>query len=410
MAENRIDLIRPDAPELAAFGPLPVGVTTLAFTHAGQINFATATATQHPLADRTLIVELWYPAAEGTMLGETYQTVLRDGASPVSLAGRAARDAVPRASMRYPLVILSHGYPGNRFLMAHLGENLASKGYVVASIDHPQSAYSDQGPFTATLYHRPRDQRFVLDRLATLTSPHGDIIDAGRTAVIGYSMGGYGALILSGAGVTGEAVDASFAPSGGLLAIHQAGSKSLAALTDPRVRAVVAIAPWGRNTDLWNAEGLSGIPIPLMLVAGSVDDVSRYDAIRRIFAETTGTTRHLLTFDNANHNAGAPIPAPAESWKPVVSLGFVPFDHYTDPVWDSVRMNNVTQHFVTAFLDLHLKDETARADYLRLVPKSVDGVDLRDDRGHPMPGHTYWKGFPPRTAVGLRFETLEAGN
>jgi len=73
-------------------------------------------------------------------------------------------------------------------------------------------------------------------------------------------------------------------------------------------------------------------------------------------------------------------------------------------------MNNATQHFVTAFLDLHLKDETARADYLRLAPKSVDGVDLRDDRGHPMPGHTFWKGFPPRTAVGLRFETLEAGN
>jgi predicted dienelactone hydrolase len=40
-----------------------------------------------------------------------------------------------------PLVIISHGYPGNRYLMSHLGEDLASKGYVVASIDHRDSTY-----------------------------------------------------------------------------------------------------------------------------------------------------------------------------------------------------------------------------------------------------------------------------
>ena len=27
--------------------------------------------------------------------------------------------------------------------MSHLGENLASKGYVVVSIDHPESTYDD---------------------------------------------------------------------------------------------------------------------------------------------------------------------------------------------------------------------------------------------------------------------------
>jgi len=34
-------------------------------------------------------------------------------------------------------VIISHGYPGNRFLLSHLAENLASKGFVVAAPDHP---------------------------------------------------------------------------------------------------------------------------------------------------------------------------------------------------------------------------------------------------------------------------------
>jgi len=62
MAENRIDLIRPDAPELAAFGPLPVDVTTLGIIHAGQIKIVAANSTQHPHGDRTLIAELWYPA------------------------------------------------------------------------------------------------------------------------------------------------------------------------------------------------------------------------------------------------------------------------------------------------------------------------------------------------------------
>lgn len=410
MAENRIDLIRPDAPALAPFGERPVGVTTLTFVRPDQIDMDRATATQQPTTDRSLTVEVWYPAEDGTTPGTTYDTILRDGATPVTLDGRAARDAEPRRGTRYPLVILSHGFPGNRFLMAHLGENLASKGYVVASIDHPQSTYDDQGAFAATLYHRPRDQRFVLDSLALLQTPLGNIINDQSTAVIGYSMGGYGALILAGGGVTEAATAFSYAPPGGLLAEHQAGSATLAQLTDSRIKAVVAIGPWGRNTDFWDAEGLAGISTPLLLIAGSVDDVSRYDAIRRIFAETRGTTRHLLTFDNANHNAGAPIPAPLESWLPVDGLDFVPFDHYADPVWDTVRMNNITQHFVTAFLDIHLKGDVTRADYLRLIPNAGDGVEMRDESGAPIAGHTYWAGFAPRTAVGLRFETLQAGN
>jgi predicted dienelactone hydrolase len=63
----------------------------------------------------------------------------------VTLSGRAARDAAP-AEGEFPLVIISHGYPGNRFLLSHLGENLASKGYVTVSIDHPDSTYDDMAP------------------------------------------------------------------------------------------------------------------------------------------------------------------------------------------------------------------------------------------------------------------------
>ena len=78
------------------------------------------------------------------------------------------RDAAPRTGERYPLVIASHGYPGNRFLLSHLTENLASKGYIVASIDHRDSTYRDKTVFGSTLVNRPLDQLFVLDQMAEL--------------------------------------------------------------------------------------------------------------------------------------------------------------------------------------------------------------------------------------------------
>ena len=406
-AQDRIDLIRPDAPALAAFGDLAVGVQTLQFSNPDQIDIANATADAAPIYDRAVTVEVWYPAAETTPQGGTYQALLRDGVTEVTLTGRASRDAAPAAG-QYPLVILSHGYPGNRFLMSHLGENLASKGYVVASIDHPDSTYDDQTAFGSTLVNRPWDQRFVLDELAGLDGDLGAIIDDENSAVVGYSMGGYGALIFAGAGVTVDAPSFSFSAPQRLLERNMVGTDSLATLVDDRVKAVVAFAPWGRNADFFDASGLAEIEKPLLLIAGSVDDVSGYDAIRQIFAETTGTTRHLLTFENANHNAGAPMPAPLESWLPVPALDFIPFDHYADPVWDSVRMNNISAHFLTAFLDLHLKGLQDRSAYLDLVPNAADGVLALDDAGQPTAEDTYWEGFPARTAAGLRFETLAA--
>ena len=68
--------------------------------------------------DRTLTLEVWYPASPepGTQPGELYQTQTRNPAIEATLIGRAMRDVAPLISLQpYPLVILSHGYPGNRF-------------------------------------------------------------------------------------------------------------------------------------------------------------------------------------------------------------------------------------------------------------------------------------------------------
>ncbi|GHF66023.1 alpha/beta hydrolase family protein [Seohaeicola zhoushanensis] len=408
-AENRIDRIRPDAPELAAFGPLPIGVTTLEFTNPGQIDIVNTKDGAQPVYDRKLTVEVWYPAAEGTAPGGSYRALLRDGKTEVTLQGRAARDAAPASGATYPLIVISHGYPGNRFLMSHLGENLASKGYVTVSIDHRDSTYDDKTAFGSTLLNRPIDQKFVIDSMAALEGPIGAITDAGTTGVIGYSMGGYGAMIFGGAGVTQASTEYSWGTPNGLLARHLAGSDTLKELVDPRVKAIIAIGPWGMNTGFWDAEGLAGFEKPLMLMAGSADDVSVYGAIREIFKGTTGTTRHLLTFEGANHNAAAPMPAPEESWGFDAELGFAPFDHYADAVWDTNRMNNIAQHFATAFMDLHLKGDSGKGGYLELIERAADGVVALDDSARPKPEHTYWKGFLPRTGVGLTFETRGQG-
>jgi len=405
-AENRIDRIRPDAPELAAFGAHPIGVQTLEFTNPGQNDILNTNDEAQPLYDRDLTVEVWYPAAAGTEQGGSYRAILRDGKTEVTLQGRAARDAAPASGATYPLVVISHGYPGNRYLMSHLGENLATKGYVTVSIDHRDSTYSDQAAFGSTLLNRPIDQRFVIDQMEALEGPLGAIINSDQTGVIGYSMGGYGALIFAGAGVTEASTQYTWGTPAGLLTRHQTGSDSHAALSDERVKAVIAIGPWGMNTGFWDTTGLAGINKPLMMMAGSQDDVSIYPAMRKIFEGAVNTNRHLLTFEGANHNAAAPMPAPIESWEPVDNLDFIPFEHYADAIWDTNRMNNIAQHFATAFMGLHLKSETDKDSYLQLTANASDGVISKDDAGKELPDHSYWKGFAPRTALGLRFETL----
>ncbi len=412
---NHIDTIRSDAPALAAYGMHAIGVKTYTFIHAGQLDIVNAKAGEPiPRYDRPLTVEVWYPAKAGAAKagdGEYRGVFVRDGKTPVTLRGKAVRDAQSDTSAGpFPLLIVSHGYPGNRFLLSHLAENLASKGYVVASIDHTDSTYSDQAAFGSTLLNRPLDQLFVLNEMARMGArdPSGTLkgmVNADVTGLIGYSMGGYGVVNTLGGGFTAASVAFPWAVPQGALAVRQAGNADYAASKDKRIKAAVAFAPWGWNAGFWDAAGLAGITTPMFFVAGSVDDVAGYSpGARNIFEASVNAPRYLLTFENANHNAGAPMPPPVETWKPVPNLKFIPADHYIDAVWDNVRMNNIAQHFATAFLGKYLKNDAGMDAYLNLVEKSRDGKFSAEANGSFKPDHTYWKGFPARTAAGLTLE------
>ena len=411
--ENRIDTIRSDAPELAKYGKHPVGVRTFQLTNPKQLDILKAKAGEPiPLYDRPLTVEVWYPAAQvaSQATGGEYRAVTRDGKTEVTLKGKGVRDAkADVTSGKFPLLIISHGYPGNRFLLSHLAENLASKGYVVASIDHTDSTYSDKAAFGSTLLNRPLDQLFVLNTLSRMgsdtSSPLNGIVNADTTGLIGYSMGGYGVVNTIGGGFTAASVGFTWGTPNGALAQRQMGHPQFAASMDPRIKAAVAFAPWGWNAGFWDAAGLANIKTPVFFVAGSVDDVSGYSpGVRNIFEASVNTQRYLLTYENANHNAGAPMPAPSETRQAVPGLDFVPAEHYTDAVWDNVRMNNIAQHFTTAFLGKFLKNDASMDPYLALPEKSKDGKWSAEKDGKLKPDHTYWKGFPNRSAVGLQLE------
>lgn len=413
--QNRIDIVTPAAPELAAFGSSDVGVRTIQVTDKNRpdvLNIKEGGPTVR--SDRTLTLEVWYPAqlSAGQKPGGEYRVITRDPSITATIFGRAVRDAAPRANAQgggYPLVIVSHGYPGNRYLMSHIGENLASKGFVVVSVDHKDSTYDDQKTFASTLYNRPFDQLFVLnevDRLSKAGSGSflSGLVDATRTGIIGYSMGGYGVVNVIGGGYSAASATFSAAPPNKMLAERGAANPEYQKARDPRIKAAIAIGPWGMQGGYWDVEGLKGIRTPVMFVAGSVDDVSGYEkGTRAIFEAAVNADRYLLTFINANHNAAAPMEAPAEVLAAPAS-GSNPAAHYLDAVWDNTRMNNIFDHFATAFFGLHLKSDATMEAYLDLVPNGKDAVYSVDRGGRPGPTHTYWKGFKRATAVGLMFE------
>ena len=310
-----------DAPELAPRGSYSVGVRTIELKNPGQVdilNFDKATG-KAPLYDRPLTVEVWYPATipDGKQERTSYEMALPgNDAKTISVAGKALRDAPPVKGKPFPLVVVSHGYPGSRYFLTYLTENLASKGYVVAAIDHTDSVFGAIKPFPSTLLNRANDHLFTIGALEEMSHRPDHflkgVLDEARVAIVGYSMGGYGALTSAGAGYNKKALTAAIVP-GGYLEEWSAGNPKYSIRLRKELKAVVAIAPWGAQPpfNAWDGDGLAGIHIPLLMIAGDQDDVSDFSAgIKPAFEKAVNSERCMLVYDNARHNVGG-NPAPA---------------------------------------------------------------------------------------------------
>ena len=417
-----------DAPELAARGDYPVGVRTLQLLHHDQVDILhfDQKAGRAPLYDRPLTVEVWYPAQipPGQQEETTYSMPVPGGhgfnGSPTfEIPDKALRDAPPIAGKQFPLVIVSHGYPGSRYFLSYLTANLASKGYVVAAIDHTDSVFDNVRGFQSTLLNRSSDQLFTIESIHQLARRPDSFLhalaDASNVAIIGYSMGGYGALTSAGAGYSQNTSLVKIAP-GGYLNEWMAGNAKFQSLDRTGIKAIVAIAPWGEQPpySAWDAQGLAAIHIPSLFIAGDQDDVADFaHGIKPAFEQTVNSQRCMLVYENARHNTGG-NPAPVD-----VSLPFSVLQSFDEPVWRKDRITSINQHFVTAFLDLYLKNDMSKAAYLHVRPDhSNDGKwsvpANQPDTGTFSTGHDdkqelFWKGFERRFALGLEMSCLDAG-
>lgn len=217
-------VLAPPAPT----GPHPTGRTTLHLVDPGR---------GHPWVpaaeDRDVVVDLWYPAGEGgepspyvpasfaeTMEREFEQYGIPRGAVDAAGAPTASPSDAPAAGEGLPVVLLSPGLGMSRLQYTALCEDLASRGFVVAAVDHPYEARvvelpdgrllrtslptNDTGNRRLAGGVRLADTRFVLDRLEGFATgeesaddsgrplPRGlaDALDMDRVGMFGHSLGG----------------------------------------------------------------------------------------------------------------------------------------------------------------------------------------------------------------------------
>lgn len=393
----------PDAvmPALSSRGPFQAGVRTLEIV-----------APQQPAdlagntADRPLTVEVWYPAEQG---GDTtiYANETRSGI-PFKFQGDAVREApVADHDGKFPVVVLSHGYTGYRTIMYYLGEHLASHGYIVAGIDHTDSTNADvdmeKAPyagFPSTLLNRARDQQFTLTAI-TEHPGFAEYADPGAAGLIGYSMGGYGAV-----NTVGGCFDFSDAAVTRLTGLNETaqieavkkqlntcgGGHADSSSVDPRWQAMVALAPWGGQFPVFSQSAMAAIDVPSLYIAGEYDDISGYVGIRWMYESMQTAPAYLLTVHNARHNI-APHPAPREAMGSELDVG-----HYLEPAWRTQSLNAINEHFTLAMMDCYVKKMPAACDFLNVEGSSAQTPQKGDT---PPP----WKGFDHRYALGLSMET-----
>ncbi len=398
-----------DAPELARLGPYAVGVRTLQLHQAAQADVL-AFDPGHgaaPLRDRELGVDLWYPAKPKPHAAAVVYAASLPSEPPAppasfTVPGIAVRDAAP-AGGKFPLVVVSHGYSNGPAAMTWLSENLASKGYVVAAIRHDDPPITDRSKFVQPLLRRPLDIAFVALNLQRSLAAQS-LIDPQRTALIGYSMGGYGVLTAAGASLDPKGPPTQMIPGGLLLPFVHGGTLE-DTVKVKGLRAVVAISPAGGGTlAAWGSEGLHSISVPLLLIAGDRDHTVSYaSGARAFFDQAVNAPRYLLTFEGAGHSIGL-SPAPHAMRKRLWDE-----DWFEDPVWRAERVNAINAHFITAFLDLYVKGDEMRAAYLDVpVAESADGVwpapaapAAYDAYSPGTPPISVWRGFQRNHAEGL---------
>ena len=207
---------------------------------------------------------------------------------------------LPQATLNSPLpdsipvIVISHGLGDERASYAYLAEHLTSRGFAVATLDHPGSNSEQIASLLAGLspnlvdnqefLNRPGDISALLDaveQFALQNAVFRQRLDTQNVGVIGQSFGGYTALTLAGASFNPEILEATCAgpetiylnPS--LLLQCQASNVTTAdtpSLADDRVQAVLVVNPIG--SQIFGESGYAQIEHPVMILSAAADTVA----------------------------------------------------------------------------------------------------------------------------------------
>jgi predicted dienelactone hydrolase len=241
------------AEEAAVGGPYGVGVLTVEL-----VDTSRPTAPNREFAgspERTLVTEIWYPAAPTSAQAEE-----RD--APADLSGGP-----------YPLIIFAHGFSAFRRQSASYAQQLASHGYVVASPDFPGSNIAALGgPRIYAVLDQPADVSFVIDELLARGGKAGWPLD--------------GAIDPETIGMTGHSL-------GGLTTMLTAYGER----RDPRIDAILPISPVG----CFLPEGFAGgVSLPVMVVGGSRELIVPPPWIRQAY-DIASPPKYFVSIIGADH-------------------------------------------------------------------------------------------------------------
>ena len=252
-------------------------------------------------ATRSLVTTIWYPVDAGIPMSDQH---IGPPAAPLFTLGRWADDA-PMSQGPFALIVLSHGTGGSAQIMAWLARDLASRGYIVAAVNHPGNTALE--PYTAEgfllWWERARDLTAVID-LALADAVVGPRIDRNRIGAIGFSLGGYTVLELAGARTdpallqrfcaSRDAAECADPPEFPNLferwtelqadsnEFREMAAQAGRSYRDPRVRAAFAIAP--ALGPAFVSESLSALDIPVQILAGQDDEIVPLATNARFFA------------------------------------------------------------------------------------------------------------------------------
>lgn len=289
---------------------------------------------------------IWYPTSG-------VETAWQAGPFTVS----ATRDAPPAEMDRFPLVLFSHGSGGTPLGHRDLAAMLARAGYVVVAPVHVGDAagHPRQPNQPKILASRPRQSILALDAVLkdTRFAPH---IDAERIGMIGYSAGGYTALVLAGAQPNFQKALAYCAKDGredvgscrpGNNDVQQGETVPVAVNTMPqhdfRLKALVLMDPL---SFLFDQAGLASVTMPTLLMRPQDDAFLRASANAQALAQNLPTRPAEMAVPGGHFVFIDPCPSALREEAPLICVDAATIDR------GAIHVQ--IEHQVRTFLDTHL--------------------------------------------------------